>query len=1065
MSESKTKGSLRLTRRDFLKASAVVAAAAGAMYAAGQFDFNLLSPPVNFETPQPGWNYSYVPNVCAFCSSTCDLLVRVESKGNYIRAVEIDGNPLSPLNKGKICARGRSGIFRTYNKDRLKKPLIRTGPKGTWAFREATWEEAINYILQKFKELNVQPYEFVLIGGGMPCANYKRYFIPFSLALQIPNINGTPMQTCLFADQMPIGYVIGGFDLHATDVMDDMTYASLIVAWGTSSFPAGIFVNRGVRFGEGIANGAYVISIDPRMGEAASKANLWVPIKPGTDLVLAMAVIKYIIENGYYDDYFVRYHTNAPFLAYEENGVIKLLDDTYSDGTVKGFYVYDELSQSIVEVPPFTNTNRYDINGKEIRPALFTPQGLTFNGKQVKTVFEFLKERVKDYTLEYAAQVCDVPLDMVKEVAHRIATMKPMTIVTGLKSFWGDFATQFRKAYAIIMALTGNIDVRGGWVYSGKYREGMKEVINAYNEAISSGASKPGILLQRPEILSRVPLLDLPGALLAIFAIVYAYNNPSFWKTGYPYIGYAYNQTLVSQGKKPAVAFGLFVDTGTYEAVMGQVMWNGQPYKPKVVISYGGSPMNFQWDAYRKVLENTFYIMIDIQPTEASLYADVILPDVTYLERDEPFRYDGPAPDYALRGRWQAIPVLFPNTANGLDLFVMLAYMMGEQWGDAYLEMMASSVSVDKEVFKSIIKEEMPKYQQYLLQNDGYPPWGSFTAKAWREARLSYLEKKLGVPKEKMYEILRNNGVLIIHTVDEYFKNHERMPWDLPVATPTGRIEIYSTILYYYVVKNYGYDPIWDPLIAYVPPDWNYGYAREPGVYYPAEPPYNDPTFKPTPPEFFYIEYKIPPFAYTSSTNNPVLMAIASNSYHANIYQMAWIHEDVAKQLGINEGDWIVIERWKLPNPDGTIPKLVMRAHLTRLIRPDTIGVSEPFGQRNPALSYATKAVQNYGNKPVSTFWPMSYDPLGGFRQSQQFTVRVRKATPEEIQEATQLAPVQTPDTLPANMQVTPNTQITQEEWNQRFNVTYVSSSSSSTSTSTSQSTSSPPTNTSSTSG
>jgi len=1031
------KNSFRLSRRDFLKVSAVVGVGTAAAYLASKYDFDVFTKadPVNDEQLQPGWQYTYVPNVCAFCSSTCDILVEVEQKNGYIRATKIDGNPLSPLNKGKICPRGQAGIFRTYNIDRLKTPLIRVGPKGTWAFKEATWEEALNYIMQKLQELNVQPYEFLLVGGGVPCANYKRYFIPFTLATQMPNIHGTPMQTCLFSDQVPIGFVIGGFDLHATEVMDDMTYSSLIVAWGTSAFPAGIFVNRAVRFGEGIANGAYVIAIDPRMGEAASKANMWIPIKPGTDLYVALAIINYLIQNGYYDDYFVRYHTNAPFLAYEENGVVKLLEEDWEDGTVRAFYVYDEITGQVVKVPPFTNTNKYDVNGNEIRPALFAPQGLTVNGKQVKTVFQFLADKVSKYTLEYAAKVADVPLSQLQELAQRIATMKPMTIVTGLKGFFNDQAVQFRKAYAIIMALTGNIDIRGGWIYSGVYREGIKAFVKAYNDYVQSGKIKPGIILQRPELFLAIPYLDQPGAFFAMFPIIYVYNNPNFWMTKYPSLLYAYNQTLVQQGKKPAGAYALFVEAGAYEAINGEVMWNGQPYKPKVVMSYGGSPFNFKWNEYRQILENTFFIMIDILPTEASLYADVILPDVSYLERDEPFRYDGPAPDYAERGRWQAIPVLWPNTANGLDLFVMFAYMFGKEVGDAYVKWMAMSHDVDPEVFMQVIQEEMPKYQQYLMQNNGYPPWGSFTADAWRKARVAVLSKELGIPEEQIYNTLRNNGVFIIHTVDEYFNNHERIPWDLPAATPTGRIEIYSTILYYYVIKNYGYDPTFDPIIAEIPPNWNGGYAVEPGVYHEPPAPYNDPTFKPTPPEMFYIEFKVPQFAYTSSTDNPLLMAIASDSYHKNILMRAWINKETAKQLGINEGDWIVIERWKLPNPDGTIPKLVMRAHLTEWIRPDTIGVPEPYGQRNPALTYATKAINEFGNKPVSELWPSGRNPLGGYNQSEQFTVYVRKATPEEIQEATQLATVSSLDqgTLPSEQaqKITPNTSVSQDEWNQ----------------------------------
>ncbi|NON62575.1 molybdopterin-dependent oxidoreductase, partial [Acidianus sp. RZ1] len=837
---------LKVSRREFLRiaAAAGLATTVAVTYKNRGFIFNFFAEKTDDEQLQPGWKYSYVPNVCGFCSSTCDILVSVERKDNYIRLQEIDGNPLSPLNKGKICPRGRAGIFRTYNVDRIKTPLIRTGPKGTWAFREATWEEALNYISQKMKELNVKPWEVLLFGGAIPCANYKRQLIPFTLGTQIPNINGTPMQSCMFSLQQPIGYVIGGFDLHATDVMDDMTYSSLIVVWGDNGFPGGIFVNRAVRFGEGISNGAFVIVIDPRMSETASKANLWIPAKPGSDLIIAMAIINYIISNNYYDDSFVRYHTNAPFLAYEENGVLRLAEEEWPDGTVKAFYVYDKITGKIVEIPPFSNTNDHDINGNEIIPELNVPDGLELNGNEVKTVFQHLAERVSSYTLDYASQVADIPVDSINELAHRISTTKPMEIVTGLKGFWGSYTTQFRRSIAIIMALTGNIDKRGSWVYSGKYREGMFEVIDAYNNMVSNGASKPGILLQRPEILSAVPLLDLPGELLTTYGIIYAYNNPNFWKTGHPSLTYAFDQTLKNQGKKPAGAFGMFVDSGSYEAIKGQVSWNNELYKIKMGINFMANPLtNFQTDQFKEILNNIFFVDINILPTEETLYADVILPDVTYLERDEDFRYDGPAMDYALRGRWQAIPIVFPNTANGLDLFVMFAYMLGKEAGDSYVNWMAQSISIDQKIFKEIIQQEMPKYQSYLIKNNGYPPWGSFTAKAWREAKVSFLSEKLNIPKDQITNSLRNNGVFIVRTVDQFFNDNQRIPWNLPAATPTGRIEIYSTTLYYYVTKNYGYDPIWDPLLAYVPPNWNYGYAREPGVYYQAQPPYDEPTF------------------------------------------------------------------------------------------------------------------------------------------------------------------------------------------------------------------------------
>ncbi|MCQ4343347.1 MAG: twin-arginine translocation signal domain-containing protein, partial [Sulfolobales archaeon] len=106
--KQKNENGFRLSRRDFLKVSAITAAVAAAGYAASKnFGFDIFSP-ANYEQLQPGYQYSYAPSMCGICSSVCDILVNVEQNGNYIRAREIDGNPLSTLNYGKVCARGRS---------------------------------------------------------------------------------------------------------------------------------------------------------------------------------------------------------------------------------------------------------------------------------------------------------------------------------------------------------------------------------------------------------------------------------------------------------------------------------------------------------------------------------------------------------------------------------------------------------------------------------------------------------------------------------------------------------------------------------------------------------------------------------------------------------------------------------------------------------------------------------------------------------------------------------------------------------------------------------------------
>jgi len=993
-------GKFTVSRRDFLKIAGVAVVAAGAAYLVspnGKFVFNLLSPATDFEQLQSGWQYVYTPNICGICSSTCDIVITSEQKGSYIRAIEIDGNPISPLNKGKVCARGRSGTFLTYNKDRIKTPLIRTGPKGTWSFKEATWDEAIQYISNYIQNNNVQPYEIILGGGAIPCANYRPEFIPFMIASQIPNMAGSPMQPCIFGEHLGINLTVGTFDIHGSDLMDDFSKSSLIVVWGNNGNPAGIFVNRGVRLGEGLENGAFMITIDPRESEAASKSDIWLPVKPGSDLAVAFYIINYIITNQSYDSDFVKYYTNAPFILIDEgNGLLRPLTEEYSDGSVKNFFVYDEISQSVVGVSPFANSNYYDIDGRRIIPSL-NPVGLMVNGAPVYTAFQKLAERVSSYTRDYAADVAGVDPSTLEQVAFKISTLKPMDIATGQKGQWGSYTTQLRRAIAIIMALTGNIDNLGSWVYSGVYREEMNSLVNAYNSSVQTGASKPGILIQRPDILSQVPYVLLPGLMLNAYATIYIFSNPKFWSHGYPAVSQIMNQNLVQQGLKPAAVFTLFADTGMYEAIQGQLTWDGSQYKPKMALLCCVNPAkDFQENEWKGILSNTFVITIDVLPTDTSLYADVILPDATYLEREEPLTDDSAALDYYIRSRNQAIPRVFSQTMPELDIFVMMAYKLG--FLEDYVQQMAEGNGLPYQQLLVAIQNKLQEYMSYLETYGEYPRTGEIVGEAFREVQSKLIAQKLNTTPDNIINGIENEGLVMAKTYDDYVSNKMRIPYDIPMATPTGRVEIYSTLLYYYLIKNYGYDPTWDPLISWVPPNWNAGYAVQPGKFVQPASPYSDPTFMPTPPEFFPVYFKIPPIAYTFMTDNPITYAITAYSYHKNIYQYVWMNPSSASALGISEGDWIEVES-KI-----TGLKIVARAHLTEWIRPDSLGIPEPWGQKNPALTYSTRALDSFGNKAITNLWTMSYDPLTGHRMTQQQTVIVRKATSDEVAEYTSQA-------------------------------------------------------------
>ena len=130
---------MKFTRRAFLKTSALLGAG-----------LSFLKPTSVSATEKHGKKEKteYVPSVCNFCSTVCSIKVKVKGEGKKRRMLKIEGNENSDLNRGKICARGQSGLFQTYDPDRIKTPLIRVkgSKRGEWKFKKATWEEALKYI-------------------------------------------------------------------------------------------------------------------------------------------------------------------------------------------------------------------------------------------------------------------------------------------------------------------------------------------------------------------------------------------------------------------------------------------------------------------------------------------------------------------------------------------------------------------------------------------------------------------------------------------------------------------------------------------------------------------------------------------------------------------------------------------------------------------------------------------------------------------------------------------------------------------------------------------------------
>ena len=159
-----------LTRRAFLKATALSTAALSISPALIK---ELEATPVrkveqDYYDPYEEGKWTYT--VCNMCFWTCGI--KVKNVNGVVKKIE--GIPGHPLNDGKICAKGNSGIAALYDENRLKYPLIRVGEKGEGKWKKVSWDEAFNYIIEKVKPLiENEPDTIHLASHGHGGANFK----------------------------------------------------------------------------------------------------------------------------------------------------------------------------------------------------------------------------------------------------------------------------------------------------------------------------------------------------------------------------------------------------------------------------------------------------------------------------------------------------------------------------------------------------------------------------------------------------------------------------------------------------------------------------------------------------------------------------------------------------------------------------------------------------------------------------------------------------------------------------------------------------------------------------
>lgn len=283
-----------ITRRRFLQAAALTAASiplskAISCYAEEQKpDF---IPKGSFQDTK-----SVAGGVCEMCFWRCQLVGKVRNN----RLVKLEGNPKSIDNGKAICARGNAGIMLAYDSNRLKYPMKNLGERGNPKWQRISWEEALDECAKRLKDVMTKygPQAICMYPHGAS-AKYPMDF--FETVVGTPNISEASFFQCRGVRDQAYLTTYG----HTCDENVDMANAKVIFLTGTH-LGENIHVSHTMSYLKGLENGAKLIVIDPRFSAAASKADIWVSIRPGTDTALLLAIMNHIITKGLYDKAFVQ---------------------------------------------------------------------------------------------------------------------------------------------------------------------------------------------------------------------------------------------------------------------------------------------------------------------------------------------------------------------------------------------------------------------------------------------------------------------------------------------------------------------------------------------------------------------------------------------------------------------------------------------------------------------------------------------------------------------------------------------------------------------------------------
>ncbi|MBI5163598.1 MAG: molybdopterin oxidoreductase family protein [Magnetospirillum sp.] len=579
---------------------------------------------------------------CYMCACRCGI--RVHVRDGEVRYIE--GNPDHPLNQGVICAKGASGIMKQYSPARLTQPLKRKegAERGTNAFEAISWDETFQILEERLGNIRAtDPKKLALFTGRDQMQALTGMF-----AKQF----GTPNYAAhggFCSVNMAAGmiYTIGGSFWEFGG--PDLDRAKLFVMIGTAEdhhsnpmkIALGTFKRGGGRF----------IAINPVRTGYAAIADEWVPIRPGTDGALLLALIHEIIEMGMFDREFLIQYTNAAELVNldEKSDTFGLfVRDPDVPVRPDTFDTPDRLwwdRHSDAPVVSRTGDTEGRLMGEFTLP----------DGTPVKPSFQLLKDRVKDFSPDWAEGITGIPAATIKRLAHEMgvtARDQKIELPIAWTDCWGKdhdtvvgnpvafhamrglaaHSNGFHaiRSLSILMTILGTIDRPGGFRHKAPFPRPIP------------------------------PCPKPPKGVHAIKPNTPLEGTPLGWPADPDELSVDANGTPLRIDKAFSWEFPLSVHGLMHNVITNA--WRGDPYPIDTLFLFMA---NMAWNStmntveVRKMLvdkdENgdykiPFIVVADAFQSETVAFADLVLPDTSYLERhdvmsilDRPIsEFDGP---------------------------------------------------------------------------------------------------------------------------------------------------------------------------------------------------------------------------------------------------------------------------------------------------------------------------------------------------------------------------------------------------------------------------------------